>query len=80
MKELIIRIAPFVLKQCVYIRDINTGEIQEHMIPQKELANFISTQDNIKEIHLFGNEKFVRKLQEDCMCKYNVKCKFTINE
>ena len=80
MKELIIRIAPFVLKQCVYIRDISTGEIQEHMVPQKELASFISLQEDIKEIHLFGNEKFIRKLKEDGMCKYNLNCQFKINE
>ena len=81
MKELIVKIAPFVLKQCVYIKDMNTGEIKEICIPQKELASFISLQEDLKEVHLFGNQKFIKKLQEDCICKYNVKnCIFKINE
>ena len=81
MKELIVKIAPFILKQSVYIRDIETGEIKEECIPQKELAHFISLQQDIKEIHLFGHEKFVKKIQEECMYKYNMKdFVFKINE
>lgn len=81
MKELIIKIAPFVFKQCVYIRNIDTGEIEEVSIPQKELASFISLQENLKEVHIFGNEKFINKFQEDCLTKYNLKdCIFKINE
>lgn len=80
MKELIVKIAPFVLKQSVYIRDIDTGEVKEECVPQKELASFISLQENVKEIHLFGHSKFVKKLQDECMCKYNCNCIYKINE
>jgi len=82
MKEMILKVAPFVFKQTVYIVDRETNEVQEEQIPQKDLANYISLHENeIDCVHLFGNEKFVRKIEQDCTCKYNVcKCNFKINE
>lgn len=82
MKEMIIKLAPFVLKQTVYIIDKETKEVKEDKIPQKELASYISLhEDEINCIHLFGNESFIKKVQEECSCKYKVcKCDFKINQ
>ena len=82
MKEMIIKLAPFVLKQTVYIIDKETKEVKEDKIPQKELSKYISLHENdIDHVHLFGNEDFIRKIQEECISKYKVcKCDFKINK
>lgn len=82
MKEMILKMAPFVLKQTVYIIDRETNEVIEDKVPQKELASYISLHENELDcVHLFGNEEFLRKVQEECSCKYNVcKCDFKINK
>ena len=81
MKEIIIKIAPFVLKQTVYIKDKETGAVTEKHIPQKDLASFISLEDDLETVHLFGNKKFLQKLQQECIAKYNyLDCQFKFNE
>ena len=82
MKEMIIKIAPFVLKQTVYITDKDTDFVSEEKVPQKELASYISLHENeVQCVHLFGKEEFVRKIQEECLSKYSVcKCDFKINK
>lgn len=83
MKEISIRITPFVLKQTIFIREV--AEIGEDTlttisIPQSQIASFISLQPQLERVHLFGNQKFAKKIQEDCLKKYNVKnVTFTIN-
>lgn len=83
MKEISIKLAPFVLKQTVFIRDINeigSDTVTSIDVPHSEVANFISLQTDLDTVHLFGNQKFAKKIQEDCLKKYNVKnVTFSIN-
>lgn len=82
MREMIIKIAPFVLNQTVYTIDKDTNEVTEDKVPQKDLAKFFSQHENdVDCIHIFGKEEFVRKIQEECMTKYSGnKCNFKINK
>lgn len=82
MKEMLIKIAPFVFKQTVYTIDRETNEVREDKVPQKELPSFFSLhEDEIDCIHIFGKEEFVKKIQEECMTKYKIcKCDFKINK
>ncbi len=70
MKELIIKFAPFVLKQSVFIKD--GDKIIEEKIPQKEIASFVSAQENVKKIHFFGNETYARKIAAEVTTKYGM--------
>ena len=81
MNEIVIKIAPFVFKQTVYIRNKTTGSVIEKRIPQKDLADFITSQDDLDTVHLFGNEKITHKIEQECLAKYNyLNCKFKFNE
>lgn len=81
MKEMIVKIAPFVLKQTVYTIDRETNEVKEDKVPQKDLAKYFSAHQNeIDCIHIFGKEEFVTKIQEECMTKYSIHCDFKINK
>ena len=71
MKEVVIKIAPFVLKSTVFIKE--NGEIRSVEIPQKEISSFLSLEPDVDVVHLFGNEKITNKIQEECMVKYSLK-------
>ena len=73
MKEIIVKFTPFVFKQIVFIKDLQTGNFIEEAIPQTEVLKYISSIKNVKEIHLFGNETYAKKIKEDCLTKYNLK-------
>ena len=73
MKEIVIKFEPFILKQTVFIKDSETGQIKHEAIPQKELVGFIALQDNLDKIHLFGNYKFAEKIKNECITKYKLK-------
>lgn len=80
MKELIIKFEPFIFKQTIFIKEDN-DIIKQIQIPQKELAKFISLQENVSEIHFFGNKKFAEKIQEECITKYKLtNVRFSINK
>ena len=68
---------------CYIIRDINeigSDTVTSIDIPHSEVASFISLQTDLDTVHLFGNQKFAKKIQEDCLKKYNVKnVTFSIN-
>lgn len=72
MKEIIIKFEPFVFKQTVYVKDDETGNVSEEHIPQAELANFISLQQDLHKIHFFGNAKFAQKIKTECVTKYKL--------
>lgn len=81
MKELIIKFQPFVFKQTVFIKEGN--KLSEEQVPQRDLANYISLCKGVDTVHFFGNEKFAKKVREDCICKYNLtpnKIKFFFNK
>lgn len=76
MKELSIKLAPFILKQTIFIREmqeIRTDVVTSIEVPQREIASYISLQTDVERVHLFGNQKLARKIQEDCLSKYKVK-------
>ena len=80
MKEIVIKFEPFVFKQTVFIKDEN-GEITQEHIPQKELTNFISLQEDVSKVHFFGNRKFAEKLRDECVTKYKLdKVEILINK
>ena len=72
MKEIIIKLEPFVFKQTLFIKD-EQGTIVQVQVPQREVASYISFLAGIEKIHLFGNEKFINKIREECITKYNLK-------
>lgn len=83
MKEISIKLAPFIFKQTIFIREVNeigSDTVTSIDIPHSEVASFISLQTDLDTVHLFGNQKFAKKIQEDCLKKYNVKnVTFSIN-
>lgn len=80
MKEIVIKFEPFVFKQTVFIKDTENGEITQEHIPQKELTNFISLQEDVSKVHFFGNRKFAEKLRDECVTKYKLsESKFYFN-
>ena len=73
MKEFVIKFEPFVFKQTVFIKDIETGTITQESVPQKDLASYISLQkEDLHKIHFFGNTKFAEKIKTECATKYNL--------
>lgn len=58
MKEIVIKFEPFVFKQTVFVKDLETGKIVQEKIPQAELANYLSLKENLLRVHFFGNAKF----------------------
>ena len=70
MKEIIIKFEPFIFKQTVFIKEDN--KITRDEVPQKELANYISSLKDVDKIHLFGNKKFAEKIKEECLTKYEI--------
>lgn len=72
MTDLAIRVNPFILKSTVMVRDKELGIYREEKIAHKDLAAFISAQENLDTVHLFGNEKYVKKIEEECIAKYNM--------
>ena len=81
MKELIIKFQPFVFKQVVFIKE--GRKVSQQEVPQRELAEFISLCNNVDCVHFFGNEKFARKIKDDCICKYKMmpnRTKFVFNK
>lgn len=80
MKEIIIKFEPFVFKQLVFIKDNETGNIQQEYIPQKELASYLSLKQDICKIHLFGNAKFAEKIKKECATKYSINTDIIINK
>ena len=83
MKEIGIKIAPFVLKQTVFIREVSEigdDNVTTVSMPWNEIPKFISLQTDLDKVYLFGSQKFAKKIQEDCLVKYNVKnVTFVIN-
>lgn len=78
MKQLIIKFEPFVFKQTVFLKE--DDDVQKIDIPQKELTSFISLQENLSAVHFFGNEKFIKKIEEECITKYKLNnVKYYIN-
>ena len=71
MKELIIKFQPFVFKQTVFVKD--GSRLKEEQVPQKDLANYISLCEGVHTVHFFGNEKFAKKIKEECITKYQMK-------
>lgn len=81
MKEIVVKFEPFVLKQTVFIKDLETGNITEKHIPQKELSSYLSLEEDLQKIHFFGNAKFAEKLKVECVTKYNMtKVEFVFNK
>ena len=72
MKEIVIKFEPFVFKQTLFIKDKETGIIEEENIPQKELASYLSLKEDICKVHFFGNEKFAEKIKTECLTKYKM--------
>lgn len=72
MKEIVIKFEPFVFKQTLFIKDEETGIIEEENIPQKELASYLSLKEDICKVHFFGNEKFAEKIKTECLTKYKM--------
>lgn len=72
MKEIVIQFQPFVFKQTVFIKEKESGEIIQQKIPQKELATYISLQQNVETVHFFGNAKFADKIKNECITKYKM--------
>ena len=80
MQEVVIKFEPFVLDQTIFIKNLDSGNISEEHIPQKELANYLSLMQDVKQIHFFGNEKFAEKIKTECLTKYKMdKIEITIN-
>ncbi len=67
MKEVIVKFEPFIFKQTVFIKDCDTEAIETKQVPQKDLLNFLSLIPDVKVIHFFGNEKFAKKIKDDCL-------------
>ena len=73
MKEIIVKFEPFVFRQTIFIKDLDSGEVKEQHIPQKELSSYISLlNEDVKKVHFFGNEKFAEKIKEECLTKYKM--------
>lgn len=70
MKQIVIKFEPFVFRQTVFIKDEDSGEITQESIPQKELASYLSLEEDICKVHFFGNEKFANKIKTECISKY----------
>lgn len=70
--ELVVKFEPFVLQQTIFIKHAD-GTIEQKDIPQKELASFISLQEDLSKVHFFGNKEFVSKVKEECLTKYKLK-------
>ncbi len=82
MKEIIIRFQPFIFKQNVYIRDLQTDKLELEQVASKDLAKYIATKsvaENCNKVLLFGNKSFANKIKEECMTKYNLNPKTTIS-
>ena len=72
MKEIVVKFEPFVFKQTIFIKDEETGIIEQESIPQKELASYLSLKENICKIHFFGNKNFAEKIKAECLTKYKM--------
>ena len=72
MKEIVVKFEPFVFKQTLFIKDEETGVIEQENIPQKELASYLSLREDICKVHFFGNEKFAEKIKTECLTKYKM--------
>lgn len=80
MTEVVIKFEPFVFKQTVFIKDVQTGIITQESIPQKDLASYLSLKTDLHKIHFFGNAKFAEKIKTECATKYNLQDQlFSIN-
>lgn len=73
MRDFVIKFQPFVFKQTIFIRDIETGEFSADSVPQKEIASYISLAEDVRKVHLFGSEKYAEKIKNECFTKYNMK-------
>lgn len=81
MKEIVVKFEPFVFKQTLFIKDEETGVIEQENIPQKELASYLSLKEDICKVHFFGNEKFAEKIKTECLTKYKINnIEFLINK
>lgn len=81
MKEIVVKFEPFVFKQTLFIKDEETGAIEQENIPQKELASYLSLREDICKVHFFGNEKFAEKIKTECLTKYKINnIEFLINK
>lgn len=72
MKEIVIKFEPFVFKQTVFIKDLETGKITQEKVPQAELASYLSLKENLLKVHFFGNAKFAQKIKTECATKFNL--------
>ncbi len=73
MKEIHVKTKLFFAKQSVFIRDLETGDIETYSIPLDELITFISSINNVKRINLIGNEKYVQRIKADYLTKFSNK-------
>ena len=73
MKEVIVKFEPFIFKQKIFIKDIETGLILQDSVSQSDLANYISLLPNVQTVHCFGNEKYAMKIKRECIIKYKLK-------
>ena len=70
MIDIVTKVFPGIFKCTVAIRDCEQGYYREEKVPFKDLASFIVSQENVRDVHLFGAEKYVKKIQEECLTKY----------
>ena len=81
MKELIIKVQPFTMKQTIYIKD--GRHVKEEKVDYRELAKFISNCSDLDTVHFFGSQKIAQKIALECATKYNMnrnKVKFVFNK
>lgn len=81
MKELIVKIQPFTMKQSIFIKD--NDKIIEQKVDYRNLPCFIAECDCLDSVHIFGNEKQAKKIMQECKLKYKVntqKVNFVLNE
>ena len=71
MKEIIVKIEPFVLKQKVFIKEDGKEGMTVKEMSQKNLINFLefsACDCDCMKVHLFGSEKLTSKIKEECLC------------
>lgn len=84
MAEAIIKIEPFDIQQKIYITNSN-GQQEERLVNLEELPDFLVNFENLKTVHMMGNEQFinlfVQKTREKELFKYkDTKLNILINE
>jgi len=70
MKELIVKIQYFTMKQTVYIKD--GRNVREERVDYRNLPQFIAECPDLSVVHIFGTEKQAKKIVQDCRVKYKI--------